>query len=230
MIEQFGSIRVWLAASICLMSLALLISTSRSGLIGLGVGALGCAALAGASRAPAARRWLLFQGIMLALVALSFGNVGALSARMDETLAETQSDGGRTGIWRDSARMMSDFPLSGTGAGTFGLAIAPYQTTARGYALGQAHNHYVQLASEGGALLALPAAAALLTFVLLARRRLLGARGPILFIRGGALAGLAAVLMQSVWETGLRMPANAALCAMLAAIAVHDAGSCEEAR
>jgi hypothetical protein len=40
-------------------------------------------------------------------------------------------------------------------------------------------------------------------------------------MRAGALAGIAAVLLQSVWETGLRMPANALLAALLAAVATH---------
>ncbi|HXH07457.1 MAG TPA: hypothetical protein VNI83_12825, partial [Vicinamibacterales bacterium] len=41
-------------------------------------------------------------------------------------------------------------------------------------------------------------------------------------LRAGALAGLAAALVQSVWETGLRLPANAVLAAVLAAVAVHE--------
>jgi hypothetical protein len=42
------------------------------------------------------------------------------------------------------------------------------------------------------------------------------------WIRAGAATGLIAVALQSVWETGLVMPANAALAAVLAAIAVHE--------
>jgi len=42
-------------------------------------------------------------------------------------------------------------------------------------------------------------------------------------VRAGAGAGILAVLVQSFWETGLRMPANAMLCAVLAAVAVHRA-------
>ena len=40
--------------------------------------------------------------------------------------------------------------------------------------------------------------------------------------RGWQAAGLFAVGLQSMWETGLVMPANAALAAVLAAIAVHE--------
>ena len=45
-----------------------------------------------------------------------------------------------------------------TGAGTFGTAITVYQTAEPGYSIGQAHNHYLQIAAEGGALLSVPAA------------------------------------------------------------------------
>ena len=44
----------------------------------------------------------------------------------------------------------------------------------------------------------------------------------LFWIRAGATAGLGAVALQSVWETGLVMPANATLAALLAAIAIHD--------
>ena len=54
----------------------------------------------------------------------------------------------------DSAR--ADFPVTGTGAGTFGKAINVYQTAEPGYAIDQAHNHYLQLMAEGGAWLLLP--------------------------------------------------------------------------
>jgi hypothetical protein len=53
------------------------------------------------------------------------------------------------------------------------------------------------------------------------RERLPDASGTY-WIRAGAATGLLAVALQSFWETGLVMPANAALAAVLAAIAVHE--------
>ena len=41
-------------------------------------------------------------------------------------------------------------------------------------------------------------------------------------MRAGAVSGLIAVAVQSIWETGLRVPANGMLFAVLAAIALHD--------
>jgi hypothetical protein len=40
-------------------------------------------------------------------------------------------------------------------------------------------------------------------------------------MRAGAASGLIAIAVQNLWETGLRMPANAVLCALSLAIAIH---------
>ena len=46
-------------------------------------------------------------------------------------------------------------------------------------------------------------------------------RTAVFWIRIDAAGGLLAVMVQTLWETGLRMPANAALAAVLAAVVVH---------
>ena len=52
-------------------------------------------------------------------------------------------------------------------------------------------------------------------------RRLREDRSDGFWIRAGAVSGLTGVMVQSVWETGLRMPANGLLFAVLCGIAVH---------
>ncbi|HKY23484.1 MAG TPA: O-antigen ligase family protein [Vicinamibacterales bacterium] len=220
-LKQLGSMRIWLVAAVCVMTLAMLLSTSRSGLIGL-IGALTVSTWLTSKRQESdVWRWSILQGALLVLVAISFANFDALVARVDETLLRSGPGRGRSAIWTDAKAVIDDFPITGTGAGTFGTAIAIYQTAEPGYAIGQAHNHYLQLLAEGGALVAVPAALAVGAFVLLFRSRLSQDRTPNYLMRAGAGAGLAGVFLQSFWETGLRMPANAMLCAVLAAIATH---------
>ena len=170
---------------------------------------------------PAARRWTIFQAVVLAAVVVSFANFNLVAKRFDETLAERSPVRGRTAIWRDAARLASDFRWTGTGAGTFGAAVVPYQTTEPGYTIGQAHNHYLQLAAEGGFTISALAALIFVMFLLLFRRRLMDDEGQDYLIRAGAGAGIAGVMIQSFWDSGLRMPANAMLFAVLAAIAVQ---------
>jgi len=220
-VKHLETVRVWLAASVAVLTLAVLISASRSGIIGL-IGAFAITTVLSKGRQmPATRRWMVVQGLVLAAVVVSFANFTSLANRFDETLAASSPIRGRTAIWRDAARLAADFRWTGTGAGTFAAAIVPYQTTEPGYTIGQAHNHYLQLAAEGGFMITAPAALILVGFLLLFRRRLMDDRGPDYLIRAGAGAGIVGVMIQSFWDSGLRMPANAMLFAVLGAIAIH---------
>jgi O-antigen ligase len=220
--QQLGTVRVWLAASVSVLTLAVLISTSRSGLIGLTCAfAISAALSRNRLHASTTRRWTIFQAFLIAAVVFSFANFGSLANRFNETLAAQSPNRGRTAIWRDAAELARDFRWTGTGAGTFGAAVIAYQTTEPGYTIGQAHNHYLQLAAEGGVIVCAAAALTLGAFLLVFRRRLLSDEGRDYLIRAGAAAGIGGVLIQSFWETGLRMPANAMLFAVLAAIAIH---------
>lgn len=120
--------------------------------------------------------------------------------------------------------MIRDFPLAGTGLNTFGTAMLSYQTSQRDMHFQEAHNDYLQVAAEGGLLLAVPAALALLMLVLAIRQRfaLRQGDGMTYWLRVGATTGLIAVGMQSLVEFSLQMPGNATFCVVLMAIALHE--------
>jgi O-antigen ligase len=220
-LKALGTMRVWLVSSICLMTLALLLSTSRSGVVGL-VCAMAASAWLSRQRGEGrVRRWAVLQASLLVAVTMLFANFDALAGRFDETLQESGDGRGRSAVWADAKKLISDFPMTGSGIGTFATAIGPYQRAEPGYSIGQAHNHYLQIAAEGGLLVSAPAALAGVMFLGLFWSRMLEDRTPDALLRAGAAAGLAGVLIQSFWETGLRMPANALLCATAAAIATH---------
>jgi O-antigen ligase len=95
-----------------------------------------------------------------------------------------------------------------------------YQRADRRIFFNQAHDQYLQFAAEGGLLLLLPLAWLAIVFARDAAVRLSHDTSSMFWIRLGALAAIVGVVVQSVWETGLRMPANALLLAVVAAVAV----------
>jgi O-antigen ligase len=222
-LNQLGTIRIWLAVSVCLMTLAVMLSGSRSGLIGL-MCAFALSIAFTRRQTLSVRSWTIFQFVLLAVVLLWFANYDVLLRRVEESMTPAQAGRGRVAIWRDALRVVEDFPVTGTGAGTFGKAINVYQTAEPGYAIDQAHNHYLQVMAEGGAWLLFPAALATGLFLVLASRSLKQDISSNYLVRAGACAGVAGVLVQSIWETGLTMPANALLFATVAAIATYDPG------
>jgi O-antigen ligase/polysaccharide polymerase Wzy-like membrane protein len=130
---------------------------------------------------------------------------------------------GRVVAWKDTIRIIRDFPLTGTGFNTYGTAMTVYQSAMREVHFQEAHNDYLQIAAEGGLLVGVPALVVLAIFVWEVRRRFREApkEGTTYWLRVGAVIGLVAIGLQSVFEFSLQMPGNAALFAVLVAIALH---------
>jgi O-antigen ligase len=129
---------------------------------------------------------------------------------------------GRRVIWHDTWRMAGDFRWTGVGAGAYQRGMLVYQQGSRLFFFNHAHDEYLQLLAEGGVLLAVPAAVALLAAIALMARRLRADHTAIFWLRAGAIAALVAAAVQSVWDTALRTPANGVLFAVVAAVALHD--------
>jgi putative inorganic carbon (hco3(-)) transporter len=209
----------WLAAAGAVMIVALLLSMSRSGILSL---LIASALTAAASRRRRSRShgWIVAALVVLTVgMALTRVDMSALADRFGRSGSSVAD---RLRIWRDTVPIVRDFWLTGTGVGTFQTAMLYYQQSDRLRQFNQAHNHFLQAAAEGGLVLLALVGFALAALARSARERLAGDISGAYWIRAGAVCGLLAVALQSVWETGLTMPANAALAAILAAIATHE--------
>ena len=209
--------RLIMQLAVVLLAVVIAIGASRSTLV-----ALACAAGYVALSGPGGGTRRLSLGLLAAVAVagmLGYGDGQRLLMRIDET--RTAGMANRLAIWRDAVPLMRDFPLTGVGAGAFGSAMRVYQTSPRTYYHNEAHSQYIQVATEGGALLTAPAVAALAAFAAAAWRRLRRRDDPLLWMRVAAAGALVGAAAQSVWETGLTLPANGMLAAALAAIVVH---------
>jgi O-antigen ligase len=145
-----------------------------------------------------------------------------LPALADRFTRSGSSVENRVRIWRDTLPVVRDFWLTGTGVGTYRTAMLYYQRSERVVQFNQAHNHYLQATAEGGVVLLALIACASVALARLVRQRMVTDTSGYYWIRAGAATGLLAVALQSLWETGLVMPANAGLAAVLAAVAIHE--------
>jgi O-antigen ligase len=208
----------WLVFACALMTAALLLSLSRSGILALAAAAT--ISMAGWRPRVIRRRWWVAAGLVLLLgYAFSRADLSALADRFGRSGTGIQN---RLTIWRETLPIVRDFWITGTGAGTYRDAMLYYQRADRIVQFNQAHNHYLQVATEGGIVLVGLMVAGLTALTRTIRQRLEAESTGAFWIRGGAACGLLAVALQSLWETGLVMPANAALAAVLAAIACHQ--------
>lgn len=219
---------------------ALLMTMSRSAIVGLGVAAVTGWRL-GASRMRLERTSLPAvvggAGALVLLVVL-FVDVDRLADRFAESVGADGAAFSRTTIWRESLPIARDFWLTGSGAGTYSDAMTKYQQSRlwvgsmqRWAHFNNAHSHYVQVAAEGGLLLGVPALLALIAAAVLGRRAVRADKGEMFWVRVGAAAGLAGLAAQSVWEVALIMPANAVMAGVAGGLMLYrrDRGASEPA-
>jgi O-antigen ligase len=210
---------ILVAAGLVVMAIALVLSLSRSGITCFAVALALCGLVVARRQTTAPRRvvltaYVLFVGV-LAVGWAGFDLVAGRFADANRDLAL------REAVWWDALHIHHDFPVFGSGANTFGIAMLVYQTADPTVHFAEAHNDYVQLLAEGGLLVSVPALVLLVLFVREVRRRFRDEAGDGLtyWIRVGAVTGLVAIGLQEVVEFSLQMPGNTALFCALIAIA-----------
>jgi hypothetical protein len=216
--------RVVLAGlAVLVMALSLVLTLSRSGttcfLLALAISGW----FVVRRQAAGSRRHvtLLYVGAV-AVFSLGWAGLDVVLARFAHASTDFSS---RYNTWKDAWTIFQAFPWLGTGLNTFGTATTLYQTTRLEVHTIEAHNDYVQLLSEGGVALAIVVIAAIVLLGRAIRRRFREHADDqtTYWIRVGATTGLVAIAFQEMAEFSLQMPGNAALFAVVAALAIWPA-------
>ena len=221
-----GGRAVLMALAVSVMGLSMLASQSRSGLGSLMLAVVLAGGWLSISRGGLRRFALPFLGLVIGgTVLLAWAGASVALGRFSTAGSEL---GTRVSAWHDALRIVGDFPLIGTGLNTYGAATLLYQTTSLSTHFQEAHNEYLQIAAEGGVLLMVAFVLCVWRLGAIARQRVAAGDEPTLarWARVGAVTGLIAIALQSLMEFSLQMPGNAALFAVVAAIAIH-AGAAE---
>ena len=210
------------ALAVLVMGLSLVMSQSRSGALCFAI-AMAVAALAAARRLRSKTMRLGIAGALMLVVVLS---VVWSDVRISDRFAFRVDDSIRLrrDIWSVTAQIIRDFPLTGTGLNTFGIATLAYQVVHLDMHFAEAHNDYLQLAAEGGVLVTAPALVALVVTARTIWRRFAerDSRGGSFWPRLGAVTGMIAIALQSLVDFSLQMPGTALLFVVFLAMALHQ--------
>jgi putative inorganic carbon (hco3(-)) transporter len=170
------------------------------------------------------RSGVLLAVTAIALIAIVFSWAG-LEAAVGRfaSVSEDASASSRIEAWRDTVRIIRDFPILGVGLNGYGTAMLVYQSGDRRLFYREAHNDYLQILSEGGVVFGLAAVLVIGIIASQVRTRFRERRDtPMVgWIRAGAVASLAGIAAQSLIEFSLQMPGNTTLFLVVVAIAVH---------
>jgi O-antigen ligase len=203
-----------------IMALSLVLTMSRSGMLAFAA-AVAFTALKAVHhvRRRSQRVVAVTYFSLLVVMLVTLVGADAVASRFAETRVDTLND--RLPIWNDTLAIARDFWLTGTGLNTYKFATLFYQTSLPTVHLREAHNEYLQLAGEGGLLVCVPIVVLIGVFVREMGRRFREDDGSSYWIRTGAVTGVVAISLQSLVDFSLQMPGNAALFAVVCAIAVH---------
>jgi len=205
------------------MFLALFLSLSRGGWLGLGAG-LGLMAAALLANRRREKKLILLVSIcgffILAFIVLSHTTVVERILTFEQLENENESPiRARVLRWRGTVEMIKDYPLFGSGPGTYATVFTQYQPPGFTLRSLRAHNDYLQFTAELGISLIFIIA---WMIVALYRKAFKKIKNPSRLVRGttlGAVAGITAILVHSFGDFNLQMPANAILFTVLAALA-----------
>jgi O-antigen ligase len=188
-------------AAAALIFAAIIQSLSRMGFLAC----LASLAVIGIASVPKRRRLWTIALIPVALIAaVVWLPPDALIERL-ATLnpAGEPSSETRIQIWADTLRLISAYPVFGCGAGAYESALLRYKTAAPLNTVDYTHNDYLQILAELGAVGFMIVAA-----LLLALLRMLFRAGER-HLRLACLASVAAILLHSLVDFNLYIPANA---------------------
>lgn len=158
------------------------------------------------------------------LFLLSWVGWGRITSEFSQSLdsAATFKDG-RWHLWSDVIQIIKDYPLFGSGFGTFVFAYPLYKTIPGNLVFDHAHNDYLEVLTDGGLVGALLSAWFMFAVLSHSWRMISVRRDRYAVLVGiGALSGIAAILLHSLTDFNLHNGAVGIyfffLCAVLVAV------------
>jgi O-antigen ligase len=140
--------------------------------------------------------------------------------RLQETSVATEQ---RDDVWRETILIIKDFPLTGSGAGSFVSIFPSYRDAASSGGnvfFGHAHNDYLEFLMETGPVgFILLAGVPLLALVQAWRAMSKRQRSLLRGVGFGSFMGIIAILYHSLADFNLRIPSNAMMFMLLIGLA-----------
>jgi O-antigen ligase len=208
MISSLEGKNLLIGFGIILMILGLFFSASRIGIISL---LLSFSLLAILFRDLQKGKWFSQTPMLvvgLALLWAGWIGMDAIISRFFTASGDLQL---RRLIWGDTYQIFKDFPLLGSGLGTFAQIFPMYRSFHIQNIVTHAENDFLQLASDTG-LIGISILLILFVYLLwkaISGIRSLSPRSPQRYIGMGGLVGVLALMFQSLVERNLQVPANA---------------------
>ena len=202
---------------VMVMVLGLLFSASRMGILSL---LLSFSLIGLLFRNPGRGERFSRTSVFLLGLALLWAAWIGLDAVISRFLFASEDFESRWAIWTNTFQMIKDFPIFGSGLGTFSQVFPMYRSFHIRGVFTHAENDFLQLASEAGLL---GFGLLLILFLYFSYEaisgiRLLSHRDSRRYIGIGGMVGILALIFHSLVEKNIQIPANAFLLTFIWAL------------
>ena len=200
-----------------LMATGVVLSNSRAGITALGVGLLTAGLMMVRTRKTGLQGILpvLVVGLVLAVLAVAGNQTWRHFQRLEQKSPEQI---GRMNRWASVVQLNRDFPLLGTGMGTFRWAYFLHDQEANQWVT-HAHNDVLETATDGGAVGALLfLGGCVFFFIAIVGRWRRRTRVSVRLLAAGGVASMAAAFFHSLFDFSLRIPTNALVLVLVMAL------------
>ncbi|MDP3014030.1 MAG: O-antigen ligase family protein [Candidatus Subteraquimicrobiales bacterium] len=218
-----------LSLAVVTMSAALFLSLSRGGMIGFTASMF---FLIGIMRTS---RTLKKKAGLFALLGLAVFFVVVLASwdRIEDRFEEIGKEQKimRPEVWADTVNMVKDFPILGTGLGTFGGIYPHYQTGNSRFVFEHAENDYIEILTDTGIIgFIIIIGMASLFFYSVIKAWRFRHNTFVKCIAVGGISSCVAIAVHSFTDFNMRIPANALLLTVIAGITYAAVYNVSESR
>lgn len=193
-----------------LMAVSVFLSLSRGGIISLSLSMLIFGLLVFFGKTKRKRGFLII--IIFLIIVLSVGWFGwdHIFDRFSK-IRDPQGniEASRQTIWKDTAAIIKDFPVTGTGFGTLVNIYGKYRTLEGESVLYHAHNDYLELLSDGGIIAFLLSIWFLVSVFYMSFRKYLKRKDSYaMYLYIGSATGVISILIHSISDFNLQIGSN----------------------
>ncbi|MEA3305689.1 MAG: O-antigen ligase family protein, partial [Candidatus Omnitrophota bacterium] len=217
--SQSGAQHFLLFFCVITMSTALFFTMSRGGMFSFIFALLIIAGLVLTRKSIKKKGWLISAVLIFIILTITWLGATPVVEKILSIKVEITSRyfGGRLPIWQGTAELIKDYPMFGTGLGTFNYIFPKYQPAgiiSKHYTY--AHSDFLELLSETGIIGFSLFALCPMLYALYVFRRFRKRHDPwIIGISIGIFGSLAAIFVHSFADFNLHIPANAVLLTIL---------------
>jgi O-antigen ligase len=219
-LSSFDGKTLLIGFCVIVMILALVFSASRMGILSL---LLSFTLLSLLFRTPSREHKFSRTSILILGLALLWAAWIGLDAVINRFITSSEDFKLRWEFWVNTFQIFRDFPILGTGLGTFAWVFPMYRSFHLIGIATHAENDFLQLASEVG-VVGIGILLILFLFFFykaISEIRLLSHRESGRYIAIGGLVGILALMFHSIVEKNIQMPSNAFLYTILWAIVLR---------